>query len=560
MSGWLALTVMATLPDAAFLRVLITVAFLVLCPGLAAMRWVRPALWGDQGRPAVLETALLALVLSSCLTVLAVEPFYLSGSFTPTRALIALTAVTSALALLPKPASARPQAPHADNEGPTAPVTDPEREPDTDRAQAAAEAVSGSASVPSRGPAPRSSKASGGRLPVAVVGAGPYGLATACHLRAARIPMRIFGEAMESWRVHMPGGMLLKTAAAASAIAAPEPGYTFADFRAARGTPQVSDRCPVPLAEYVDYGRWFQENLVPELEPWRVRRIHAADGGFSLLLDSGEELLAASVVLATGAVPFAYVPGELHECVKAGMASHSSAYRDLGAFAGQRVAVLGAGQSALESATLLHEAGAHPTVIVRSATVRFDHPPPLNGTSDHVRRGLKPDSPLGRGWLQLACRHGTGYRHLPAPVRLQLLRSVPGPAGAWWLRERAQGRFPVLRGRTLLSALPEGGAVRLRLADAHGLSQTLVADHVLAATGYRVNVQRLRLLEPDLRKALRTFAGAPLLSSGFESSVPGLYFTGLAAGPTFGPLLGFVGGTGFAAPRLTGAIVARNRG
>ncbi|MFI2433604.1 FAD-dependent oxidoreductase [Streptomyces sp. NPDC018693] len=563
LSGWLALAVTGALPDAAVLRVLITTAFLVPAPGLAAVRWVRPAARGERGRPVVLEAAFLALILSMCLALLTVEPFYLSGSFTTTRALAVLAVVTSALALLPVPARARHRAVPVVEEGASAgPATDPPSGPAADGAEATLEAVPGIRSAPTRGPAPRSRGRSAGRLPVAVVGAGPYGLATACHLRAARMPMRIFGEVMESWRVHMPQGMFLRTTAAASAIAAPERGHTFADFRTAQGMPPADDRRPVPLAEYVDYGRWFQERLVPELEPSRVRRIQPADGGFGLLLDSGEELLAASVVLATGAVPFAYVPRELHECVKAGMASHTSAHPDLSALAGLRVAVLGAGQSALESATLLHEVGAHPTLIARSATVVFESPPPPDGTSGHPRpaqQPLKPDSPLGRGWLRLACHHGgAAYRRLPAPARLHLLRTVPKPSGAWWLRERAQGRFPVLCGRTLLSALPRGGTVRLRLTDAHGRSETLVADHVLAATGYRVNVHRLGMLEPGLGQAVRTFAGAPLLSSGLESSVPGLYFTGLAAGPTFGPSLRFVSGTGFAARRLTGAVVARN--
>jgi hypothetical protein len=142
---------------------------------------------------------------------------------------------------------------------------------------------------------------------------------------------------------------------------------------------------------------------------------------------------------------------------------------------------------------------------------------------------------------------------------MELLRAVPRPSGAWWLKERAAGRFPVLCGRTLIAAEPGYGVVRLRLLDEHGRPEDLVVDHVLTATGYRVDIRRLDVLDPGLRRSLRVFAGAPVLTSGFESSTPGLYFTGLAAAPSFGPLLRFVAGTGFAARRLTAAVTAGKR-
>ncbi|WP_308311364.1 NAD(P)-binding domain-containing protein [Streptomyces sp. D2-8] len=556
LSGWLALAATLALPGAGVWRTLVVCVFLLLCPGFAATRWARPTPWHERGWPFVVETAFLAVLLSLCLAVLAVEPFYLSETFTTTRVISTLAAMTSLLALLPTPGSRRPGArPTAPDDAPSppgtrpAPATDSQHEPGTT-------ARTAPGTPP---PRPRSPGPPGDRGTVAVVGAGPYGLATACHLQAAPVRLRVFGQTMESWRAHMPDGMLLQTGPAASAIATPRHGYALADFRAARGLAGADDNRPVPLAEYVDYGRWFQEHLVPELEPCRVRRIRAAEGGFRLLLDSGEEPLAASVVLATGAVPYAYVPRALRACAEEGLASHTSQHRDLRRFTGERVAVLGAGQSALEFATLLYEARARPTVVARTSAVVFDPPPP-NGTGDRSRlRG--PGSPLGRGrpLLGAVSRGGAAYRRLPAPLRMELLRTVPRPSGAWWLKERAAGRFPVLCGRTLVRAEPGYGVVRLRLLDEYGRPEDIVVDHVLAATGYRVDIRRLDLLDPGLRQSLRVFAGAPVLTSGFESSTPGLYFTGLAAAPSFGPLLRFVAGTGFAARRLTAAVTAGKR-
>ncbi|MFE7897902.1 FAD-dependent oxidoreductase [Streptomyces sp. NPDC057424] len=557
LSGWLALAATLTLPDAGVPRTLVVCVFLLLCPGSAATRWARPTPWHAKGWPFVVETVFLAVLLSLCLAVLAVEPFYLSETFTTARVITTLAVMTSLLALLPTPGSRRPgvrgtptdDAPPASGARP-GPATDTPPEPRT-----AARTAPGTPPARPRSPGPPPVD----RVTTAVVGAGPYGLATACHLQAAGVRLRVFGQTMESWRAHMPDGMLLQTLPAASAIAAPRHGYALGDFRAARGLTGADDRRPVPLAEYIDYGRWFQEHLVPEPEPCRVRRIRAEEGGFRLLLDSGEEPLAASVVLATGAVPHAYVPRVLRECAAEGLASHTSRHRDLRRFAGERVAVLGAGQSGLECATLLHEARARPTLVARTSAVVFDPPPP-NGTGDRSRLP-GPGSPLGRGRPLLATvsRGGAAYRRLPAPLRMELLRAVPRPAGAWWLKERAEGRFPVLCGRTLIAAEPGYGVVRLRLLDEHGWPEDIVVDHVLAATGYRVDLRRLDVLDPGLRRSLRVFAGAPVLTSGFESSTPGLYFTGLAAAPSFGPLLRFVAGTGFAARRLTAAVTAGKR-
>ncbi|MFF5955363.1 NAD(P)-binding domain-containing protein [Streptomyces luteogriseus] len=556
LSGWLALAATLALPDAGVVRMLVVCVFLLLCPGAAATRWAKPTPWHGKGWPLVVETAFLAVLLSLCLAVLAVEPFYLTGTFTSTRVIITLAALTSLLALLPPPGGRRPGARPTDpDDAPPVPGTRPAPTRDI-RHEPGTRAGTAPRTPHAR---PRSPGPPSDRVTIAVVGAGPYGLASACHLQAARVPLRVFGQTMESWRAHMPEGMFLQTVPAASAIATPRHGHALADFRAARGLAGADDHRPVPLAEYIDYGRWFQEHLVPELEPCRVRRISSAEGGFRLLLDTGEELLAASVVLATGAVPYAYVPRALRACVEEGLASHTSRHRDLRRFAGERVAVLGAGQSALECATLLHETRARPTVVARTSAVLFDPPPP-NGSGERSRRP-GPGSPLGRGrpLLGAVSRSGAACHRLPAPLRMELLRAVPRPSGAWWLKERAAGRFPVLCGRTLVAAEPGYGVVRLRLLDEHGWPEDIVVDHVLAATGYRVDIRRLDVLDPGLRQSLRVFAGAPVLTPGFESSAPGLYFTGLAAAPSFGPLLRFVTGTGFAARRLTAAVTAGKR-
>ncbi|MGV9274765.1 NAD(P)-binding domain-containing protein [Streptomyces griseosporeus] len=396
---------------------------------------------------------------------------------------------------------------------------------------------------------------------VMIVGSGPYGLATAAHLKGWGVPFRIFGEPMDGWRSHMPSRMYLKSSPFSSSISSPAPGRRLQDFRAERGRAPGGEREPVPVSEFIQYGLWFQERTVPELERVTVRRIDRAPGGaFRLLLDSGEECTARAVVLAVGILRFAHVPPELAPLVADGLVSHTADHVDFTAFAGKRVAVVGAGQSALESAALLYEAGARPTLLARGACLVFGSPPQADRPAERPlrERALSPHSLLGDGWQLVACTKGPAvYRHLPDRVRGRLLHTVLGPYGAWWLRDRIDGHFPVRCGVRVREAAPDGTGVRLRLTEPDGSTRELEADHVIAGTGYQVDIGRLELLSPELRRQVVTADGAPRLSAGFESSVSGLYFTGLAAAPTFGPLLRFVSGTAFAARRVSAAAARR---
>jgi cation diffusion facilitator CzcD-associated flavoprotein CzcO len=280
-----------------------------------------------------------------------------------------------------------------------------------------------------------------------------------------------------------------------------------------------------------------------------VSSVDRLRGGFAVTLESGEQVYASSVVVATGLTGSAYVPPEL-KGLPPDLVSHSSRHRDLSVFAGREVVVLGAGQSALEGAALMREAGASVRVLARRR-VRFTAPP-------DTRLRTAPGSHLGRAWSLYACEHHAElFRLLPEPLRLLLVRRVLGPAGGWWLRDRLDGTVPIIAETVVTGCRAENGRVVLLTAAADGTAGQIRADHVMAATGYRVSVDSLGFLSHDLRGGIARAAGSPRLTGAFESSVPGLYFTGLPAAATFGPLLRFVCGTEFAAPRV-GAAVARS--
>ncbi|MET7932467.1 FAD-dependent oxidoreductase [Streptomyces sp. NPDC005322] len=396
--------------------------------------------------------------------------------------------------------------------------------------------------------------------PVAVIGAGPYGLSTAAHLRARGLPVRVFGEPMVSWREQMPAGMLLKSTPVASNIDAPQPGHTLLDYcHAVGGKRYESDWDIVPVETFSAYGLWFQERLVPDLERVRVVAVDRRGGRFELKLDSGEQFTARAVVVASGLSGLAHLPREIAAAVPdgpsaAGPVSHSSQHHDLGRFTGRQVAVVGAGQSALESAVLLAEAGAASVRVVARGprAVAFGAPP------DRQPR-LRPESPFGRAWsLYALSYHAVGFRRLPASAREYLVRRVLGPKGAWWLRDRFAGRVQVTQGQHIsrVTVADDGRPVVLSLRGAGGRTSELAADHVIAATGYRMSVSALDFIGPELRSEVVTSAGGPWLDAGYRSSVPGLYFTGLPAAASFGPLMRFVCGTEYASPRLARALAA----
>jgi cation diffusion facilitator CzcD-associated flavoprotein CzcO len=387
-------------------------------------------------------------------------------------------------------------------------------------------------------------------VPVAIIGAGPYGLSLSAHLSARGVEHRIVGRTMESWDEHMPGGMFLKSEGCASNIDAPQRGWSLARFCERAGVPYADARLPVPIETFRAYGRAFQRELVPHLENDRVTRLARNGDGFTLELDRGTRMVARRVVAAVGITAFAYVPPALRG-LPAGAVSHTSEHADFARFRGRRVAVVGAGQSALETAALLREGGAHPELIARAGTLNWNPDPAVSGYDEAARRWWQlPPTPLGAGWrLWTYWKSMPAYPALPDRFRVRHVRRTLGPAGAWWLRPRVTGAVPLHLAQHLVEARADDGAVVLRLSEGRE-TRELRIDHVIAGTGYRVDVGRLGFLAPELAGAVATLDGAPVLSRRFESSVPGLYFAGLAAATTFGPAMRFVCGTSFAGPTV----------
>lgn len=388
---------------------------------------------------------------------------------------------------------------------------------------------------------------------VAIVGAGPYGLSAAAHLRSFGLRLRCFGLPMNLWRTSMPGGMFLKSQPFASDLSDPARAGSLKAFCRATGRPYVSYGVPVALDTFVEYGTWFQRTQVPDLEEVLVTHLGRTDGLFVLSLSNGETAYARAVVVAAGVEHFVHLPEALAALPRQ-LCTHSSAHTDLSSFAGRDVTIIGGGQSALESAAIASEQGATVRVVVRAPRLRWNGVP-LAPDRPLLQQLREPEAGLGSGWSTwfYSTRQGL-FTYLPANKRASIARTALGPAGAYWLRPRVEDQFPILLGHTVAGIYPEGGAVRLRLRDRARREVDVVTEHVIAATGYRPDLRRLRFLDDALKARLRPHGTAPWVGRDFQSSVPGLYFVGPAVASTFGPAMRFVYGAAFAARRLSGRL------
>jgi thioredoxin reductase len=383
-----------------------------------------------------------------------------------------------------------------------------------------------------------------GSTQVAIIGAGPYGLSLAAHLRARGIDFRIFGTPLNSWRTQMPKGMFLKSEGFASNLYDPDGSFTLERFCADKGLGYADYNHPVPLETFCAYGLAFQERFAPTLEDEAVVALERTGDGFRLGLDNGETLTAQKVAVAVGAGHFRYVPETL-KALPAEYLSHSADHHDLARFAGRDVIVVGGGASAIDLVAALDEAGANARLVARRAALRWNTP-----AHRPAWKRWYPMSGLGGGWPNRFYENAPMlFRRLPDEMRTRIVRSWLGPSGAWPVRERVE-RAPLHLGQTLRFARVHGGKVHLGVTGPGG-DPELSADHVIAATGYRVDLRALTFLDADLRARVNSIEGAPVLSPDFESSVPGLHFAGVASANTFGPVMRFLLGARYASRRLT---------
>jgi len=378
---------------------------------------------------------------------------------------------------------------------------------------------------------------------VTIIGAGPYGLGLAAHLRARGVKFRIFGESMRFWR-DMPVGVNLKSLAFATSIALPKRGYSYPQWCLDHG---LEDYEPCTMQSFAAYGCEVQKRFVPDLEEVRVTKVEMRHNTFEVTLASGERFSSRKVVVCTGLSGMAHVPSELRELGPDRM-RHTFDISDYNEFKDKTVAVIGAGASAIEAGALIHEAGGSSTVFARCQELVFHGREPRERPL--WKRIKEPTTWLGTS------RSGWVLQHLPLLVyrmplerRTRFVKTHLGPASPWWIQDRLE-HVPILLRQELLEAASAGDRVRLKFKDGDGSIQDVEVDFVIAGTGYDVDVARLSFLDPEITHRIRRIETAPELTIHFESSIRGLHFVGPISFMCFGPLFRFVSGAQVASPRL----------
>jgi thioredoxin reductase len=389
---------------------------------------------------------------------------------------------------------------------------------------------------------------------VVVIGAGPFGLSISAHLSALGIGHLIVGRPMNTWRAHMPDGMILKSEPYASTIASPTGKYDVASYCVSQGLDYVDRVDPLTRQRFVDYADWYAEQLVPGVRDETVTEVTLVDGGFRVTFANAAPVFTRQVVAATGVIPYQHIPAELAG-LPAELVTHTAQHQDLSVFKGRKVAVVGAGQSSLETAALLHEAGASVQVIAREPQVDWNAPNPAQRSPlEHITR---PVTQLCEGWRCYFWNTPYAFRMLPENYRITKARTVLGPSGAWWLKDRVDGVVDVLTGHRIREAAAHSSGVRLVL---DGPGQSLVdADHVIAGTGFRIDLARLPFLTEPLRLAVKSLNGHPLVSRAGQTSVPGLYFCGAPTVLSIGPSARFIAGTHTLTAQLARSVARRAR-
>ena len=404
-----------------------------------------------------------------------------------------------------------------------------------------------------------------GRYDTIVVGAGPYGLSITAHLRERGLKVATFGKPLQLWRDYMPEGMLLRSFWWASNLSDPHRKYGFEQFfleqdphffeKHARLGEKPRGIDPLTIEAFIEYGLWFQQHAVPDVDETFVTNIERKDRRFEVTLADGRVLSSTTVVMAPGLAYYTYRPPE-YDHLPAELASHTSEHHSFARFADKSVAVIGAGQSALESAALLNEAGARVHVVHRRP-IRWLEVADFVGRP-LTRRIRAPKAGIAAGWDNWLIEHFPyTFQRLPRSKKDQFLRGrgSHGPAGAHWLKDRIIGKVTLHELQRVQEIQERDGGVALTLSN----GETLAVDHVLLGTGYRADIKRLPMLSPSLQESIETYQQAPVLNTWFESSVPGLYFVGFTALSSFGPFFRFIVGTEAAARRISAAAARKAR-
>jgi FAD-dependent urate hydroxylase len=375
-----------------------------------------------------------------------------------------------------------------------------------------------------------------------VIGAGPYGIATAAYAKYLGVPVTVVGKTLDFWKTNMPRGMFLRSGPDWHIDA--RDVATFEAYMKMRALTHAQVK-PVPLDTFLDYASWFMGQYDVTPRPALVTHLARSNGTYTATLDDGSQIRADKVLLGLGFAWFKQYPSELVEKLPSGSYTHTCDMVDFEFFRDKRVLIVGGRQSAFEWAALIREKGADEIHIAhRHATPQFAEPD-WSWVQPMARRTLED-----HGWWRRSTHDEQEKIRNDFWATGRLLLEA-------WLGPRVHQPNVHIHEKTAIPAARTAGdgTYDVLLDD----DTTVNVNHIILATGYQPNMQNVAFLDrTTILQELQTLNGFPVLNTEFRTNLPNLYVSGLAAMRDFGPFFGFTVACPVAA-RIIGEAVAENK-
>jgi len=358
-----------------------------------------------------------------------------------------------------------------------------------------------------------------------IIGAGPFGLSMSAYCLQNNIDHIVLGRSMDFWKNNMPAGMKLRSAY--DWHLDPSGIDTFEKFMHEQGL-KIDDYSPVPLELYLEYAVWFsrQKNINPINNMVTKLDYDEEKSEFIAEIDNGDLIISKNVLLAIGFKYFKNIPSEFSVQIPEDMYTHTCDINSFDRFKDKKCLIVGGRMSAFESAALLNESGA------KEVNVSFRHNMPefIESEWDWV-------TPL----LEKMAENPGSY--------LNLKESEKDKIGKRFFGEGRLKMEPWLKPRLdhdSIHILPDTEINEIILSDNEELKVNfnygdhISIDHVILATGYKVNIKDVPFLNNgNILETLKVTSGYPELDSHMQTSISGLYATSMLATRDFGLFFGF---------------------
>lgn len=363
-------------------------------------------------------------------------------------------------------------------------------------------------------------------IDVLIIGAGPYALSIGAHTKESGLDYLIVGLPMDFWENKMPSEMFIRTQLEYSNLSDPKNRYSLKQYQKEK---DLELGFPLKRTTFVDYGKWFADKAGLEIEKDFVEKLTKNGNVFTATTETGRIILARNVVVAVGLTNSHYIPKEL-ENFSSMFVSHTASHTEYTCFKDKSVIVVGGGQSAWEAAALLHLASANVILCYRRPS-----------------RVMAPE-----GMNQVQHEIASKFYYYPVEEKEKYRKMLEIPTVSNFLVPLVEGKVTQ---KSSISLEKVEVTNQQKLVVYFSSGETITADHIIVATGYRYHPKKITFLSSFHSKLLLEENGCPQVDESFQSSINGLYFAGPATSYSHGPAFRFIAGVAYTALNIVRSLV-----